>query len=212
MKWIVLLSILSGAVTAAVAQDVRESPVGDAKPVTISASVGLGDLNRVNLPFSVPAGWAVAQTTGFRPLSFKIEKAVSTDGAVALRFFYDQFNNSLRQSFPGVDNYRFSQNRVTIFGGGVSYVYRPHFNMVGGRLQPFLEGGVTLCNVRQTGVPMGDSSVYQTQHDGYLLLKAGARYQIVPNGGASIYVDAGYDRAAIVGLGISCLLHRKMAS
>ncbi len=210
MKLVVLLLGLSAIASATVAQeDVAKPKTSDSKTTTIGFSIGFADINRISPLFSLPKGWDVSQTTGFRPVTVKAERTVGARGAVAARFFYDGFNSTLRQTYPGIDNYRYRTNSIHIFGVGVSYIYYPNFTIPSTRLRPYLEAGVSLCNIRQTAVPIADSAVLQTRHDGYLLLKAGASYQIMPDGGAAAFFDVGYDRAAICGLGFSCALHKK---
>src|ERR1700744_5634761 len=66
------------------------------KTYTLTLSAGIGDWNKQN--YKLPAGYVNGSTSGFAPVYFKIERAVSSDISIAVNIMYDAFYYNYAQT------------------------------------------------------------------------------------------------------------------
>lgn len=171
---------------------------------TYTATVSGGFINSYSSEYTVPPGFEKGSSNGLLPIFVKVEYAVSNRVSIA---FATGFNTIIFNSFQLYTGYngpikRFRTNKFSLFSGGlIGYYHFGHILKVK-RLDPFVGAGINLNKLKYSAFPEGDSTIEKTTHNGTPYLKAGARYYISDK--VSVFADAGYDKLAMVSVGISC--------
>jgi hypothetical protein len=171
---------------------------------SVIASVSLGFADFYRQYYSLAPGFEKSNTSGFAPVYFKIEYALSNTFSLAASFGYDAFLSNFKQDYVGNNGpfTRYIANNTRILSGGLVAYYHLGKVIKVKHLDPFVGVGLSLNNIRYGAYPQGDSTLTKFDHTVTPYLKAGARYYI--SSIYSIFGDVGYDQHSIVSLGFSC--------
>lgn len=170
--------------------------------VTATASLGFADGNRTG--YTVPAGYDKGDISGFAPFFAKLEYGLSRHISLGATFCYDAFVANFRQQFTGngVAFTRYINNQARIFSGGVAAYYHLGDVFRVPRLDPFIGLGLELNNIRYNKAPQGDTTAIQFSHPLTAYYKVGARYYLTDQ--FSLFGDLGFDKQALLTIGVSC--------
>ncbi len=176
-----------------------------------SLGVGFGDYYRSHPTYTLPAGFKAGNTTGFQPLNVRLEYGLNLHFALSASMYFNRFEYNYSEVFSGNgwSFTRFQSNSFSLFGGGVGAVWYPALNVRMPNIEPFIQVGLSLNNIRQTAVPQGDSTTSAATHRVSPVLKIGGRYFFSSSRNAGIYLELGYDRQSIVNIGFTAKLSRK---
>ncbi len=171
---------------------------------TYTATASVGFINGYISEYTVPKNFEKGSSTGLLPIFIKAEYAVSNRVSIA---FAMGFNTIIYNSYQLYTGYygpikRSRPDKFSLFSGGlIGYYHFGHVLKVK-RLDPFIGAGINLNNIKYSAFPQGDTTIEKTTHNGTPYLKAGARYFISDK--VSVFADAGYDKLAMVTIGMSC--------
>lgn len=208
---LIVLTLGSFARQPDTAQTVVTSVHSGHRPTLVNLGVGFGDYYKINPTFSMPSGFRAGNTTGFAPLSLRLEYGLNMHFALAGSMYIDRFQYNYAQLYSG-GNVKFSRyltNSFSLFGGGLTAVYYPTLNVKIPNVEPFIQVGLSLNNIQQSAVPQGDSTASSTTHRTSPVLKIGGRYYCSKERNAGFYLELGYNRQSVLNIGFSARLTRK---
>jgi len=221
MKWIPVLLIISLAFCA----NGQKSDSGSIAAIHVSADglhpgermndiftigCGVGDYNKIHPDFSYSSTSIKQNISGFVPLFVRYEHGLNQHATLAFSAMYDALDYNFEQatSYQQHTYVRNKVNHLNLFGVGLDYCYYLNRYIDVKNLDPFVSVGVALYNIHEDGVPSGDSTFSKNSHPGSICLKAGVRYTISAADNISVFAAIGYDRLAILDLGVSCKLYK----
>jgi len=177
----------------------------------LSIGVGFGDYYRGNPTYDMPSGFHSGNITGFLPLNARLEYALSKNFSIAGNIYFDRFQYNYYQDFvANTGTYsRYLTNSFSLFGGGVAAVWLPDLHVKIPNVEPFIQIGLSLCNMQQSAIPQGDSTAPATLHKVTPVVKIGGRYYLSKARNAALFLDIGYDRQSVLNIGFSSTLVRK---
>ena len=180
-------------------------------PTLATLNVGFIDYFRSASYYTLPAGYQKSNTTGFLPMSAKIEYGINSNVYLVASFYYDNFIYNFDHLYygNGITFRRYQTNQFILMGGGLGMSYCLNKYIHVKNLEPFITIGFSLNNVHQNSFPQADSTVAKTDHIASPCIKAGARYYVTKSKKTAIYCDFGYDRQSFLNLGFSCVINRK---
>lgn len=202
----ILCTLLSAALWAqqdtTVKKEQHTHPFYYRNALTATMALGFSDNNRST--YTVPAGFSKGGISGFLPFFARLEYGLTSQISIGASFCYDAFVYNNLQEYTGNNGpfTRYRTNNTRILSGGLDAFYHLGYLFHVSRLDPFVGAGLSLNNIRYHAYPQGDSTAVKYDHTLTPYLKAGARYYISDQ--FSICADAGYDKQAIVTLGVSC--------
>lgn len=176
---------------------------------TLTLAVGFFDSYRTD--YSLPVGFQKNNTSGFAPVSAKVEYGWRDHLSIAATFGYDAFVYNFKQQYTGNNGpfTRYRASNTRIFSAGVAAYYHLDKYISINRLDPFFGIGIALNNIRYSAYPQGDSTLIKIDHTVTPSFKVGARYYISDR--FSLFGDAGYEKQCIINLGFSCRFYSKKA-
>jgi hypothetical protein len=158
----------------------------------------------------VPAGFEKNNTSGFVPVYGRLEYGLTSHISLGVAFVYEVFQVNFYKLYEanGKTFRRSNTDQVNLFSGNLFGAW--HFGdlLHVRRLDPFVTLGLGLNTLSYTHKPQGDSTVSTTEHTVSPFIRAGARYNLSKRG--SLFADLGYDDKAVLTVGFSCRLNRKV--
>ena len=184
------------------------------RPYIVSLSAGFVDYFRNTYGYSFPAKYQVNNTTGFAPMSIKIEYGLWERSSMAMNIYYDNFTYNFTHFDTGNNKVfsRYPSSNFRLFGIGVTYNYYLGKFIHIKHMETFLSVGLSLNNVQHSAYPQGDTTASRTEHIVSPILKVGGRYFLAPKSGVSLFFDLGFDRQSVFDVGFSCSIQRKLKS
>ena len=170
---------------------------------TAIPSVAIGFIDGYRNSYSLPAGFEKNNTSGFAPILLKLEYGFGKNISLAATLGYDAFNYNFSQLYQGYSGpfVRYHTDDFRLFAVGAAAFYHLRKIIRVKRLDPFVGVGLSLNNARYGAYPTGDSLEVKLTHTVTPYIKVGARYYITD--AFSIFADLGYDKPAMLSLGIS---------
>lgn len=178
-------------------------------PHSVIATLSIGFIDGHRRDFKVPVGFERNNTSGFAPVSGKLEYGISNSMSLGLMLGYDLYYGNYYQLYTanGRDYKRYKTDKTDIYSAGLAAYY--HFGKIIPikRLDVFVGVGFMLNTERHSARPQGDSTVQVTERNVSPMLKAGVRYYIANR--SSLFADIGYDKSSLFSLGYSCRFMKK---
>lgn len=206
MKYFLTLMIAFSACTARAQDTAAHKPNWQSyykrHSTIITAAIGFMDNYRMD--YSLPVGFQKSNTSGFAPISARVEYALTDHIGISAGFGYNAFQYNFKQEYTGNNGpfTRYRTNNTSIFSAGVAAYYHLDKFIRINRFDPFAGIGISLNNIRYSAFPQGDSTLTRVDHTVTPYLKVGGRYYISDK--FSLFGDVGYEKQGVICIGFSC--------
>ncbi|MBA3827830.1 MAG: hypothetical protein H0X33_02740 [Taibaiella sp.] len=171
----------------------------------VTLSIGVYDWQRNN--YQLADSYKHQYTQGFSPIYLHVEHAITGSIGLTANLVFDQFhyNYTKLKGFANADYVHY--DKVVVWSAGLAAYY--HFRKLfsNPKVDPFAGVGVSFSQVSHhygltDTVTIADVNPPNgTETTIAPIIKVGIRYYLDRN--FSLYADAGYDKASIVGVGLS---------
>ena len=170
--------------------------------VIATASLGFMDYNRTG--YSVPSGYEKGDISGFAPFFARLEYGLSDHISIAASMCYDVYTANIRKDYTGNSGpfTLYITNQARVYSGGIIGFYHLGDYIRVPRLDPFIGLGLELNNIRYNNAPQGDTTAIVFSHPLTAYYKVGARYYLSDQ--FSLYGDLGFEKEAMLTIGVSC--------